>query len=92
VTTIVGTLQRTAAMSMPGTILSQVPTQTRPSNRCASTISSTASAMFSREGREYRIPSWPIAIPSQIPMVPNSNGTPPAAATPSCTFCEMDRR
>ncbi len=48
--------------------------------------------MFSRDGSEYRIPSWPMAIPSQMPMVPNSNATPPAAATPSCTFCERDRR
>ena len=55
-------------------------------------MSSMESAMFSREGREYLIPSCPIAIPSQIPITPNSNGTPPAAAIPSCTFSASHRR
>ena len=92
VSTIVGTLHRTAAISIPGTILSQVPTQTSPSKRWLWTITSIESAMFSREGSEYRIPSWPIAIPSQTPITPNSNGTPPPAATPSRTRSESWRR
>ena len=52
VSTIVGMFVRTAAISMPGTILSQVPTQTRPSNRWLCTMISIESAMFSRDGRE----------------------------------------
>ncbi|OPY39575.1 MAG: hypothetical protein A4E40_01079 [Methanoregulaceae archaeon PtaU1.Bin059] len=86
VTTIAGILIRAAAISMPGTILSQVPTQTRPSRQWDSVMSSIESAIFSREGSAYRIPSWPMATPSQIPMTPNSNGTPPPAAMPSRTF------
>ncbi len=85
-------LHRAAAISIPGTILSQVQMQTIPSNRCDLIISSTESAIFSRDGSEYRIPSCPIAIPSQIPMVLNSNGVPPPAATPSLTRSASWRR
>ena len=70
----------------------QVPTQTSPKKQWACAISSMESAMFSRDGRAFRIPSWPIAIPSQIPITPNSNGTPPAAVIPSRTFCASVRR
>ena len=49
---MVGILIRPAAISIPGTILSQVPTQTSPSKRWACAISSIESAIFSREGRE----------------------------------------
>ncbi len=52
VITIAGMLHLTAAMSIPGTILSQVHMQTSPSNLCAWIISSTASATFSLEGSE----------------------------------------
>lgn len=31
------------------------------------------------------MPSWPIEIPSETEMVPNSSGNPPAADTPSFT-------
>ncbi len=77
-TKIVGMLQRSAPMIMPGTILSQFGMQTMPSNRCALTIVSTQSATSSRLGSEYFMPVWPMAMPSQIPMVLNSNGVPPA--------------
>ena len=65
-------------MIMPGTILSQFGMQIMPSKRCALTMVSTQSAISSRLGREYFMPVWPMAMPSQMPMVLNSNGTPPA--------------
>ena len=65
---------------MPGTILSQLGMQTRPSKQWARTIVSTESAMISREASEYFMPVWPMAMPSQTAMVLNSNGTPPAVA------------
>ncbi|KAF5054367.1 hypothetical protein DSECCO2_388900 [anaerobic digester metagenome] len=52
VSTIVGMSHRTAAISIPGTILSQVPTQTSPSKRWLWTMISIESAMFSLEGSE----------------------------------------
>ncbi len=52
-----GILTRAAPMSMPGTILSQLGTNTAPSNACAYSMVSTLSAMSSREGREYRMPA-----------------------------------
>ena len=51
VTTIAGTFSRSAAINIPGTILSHDPTMTNPSNWCACAMSSTESAMFSRDGR-----------------------------------------
>ena len=84
-TKIVGTLTLIAPMNIPGTILSQLGMQIIPSNRCPSIIVSTQSAMISREGSEYFIPLWPIAIPSSTPIVLNRNGTPPAARTHSFT-------
>src|SRR4030042_4607804 len=48
-------------------------------------MASTESAMSSRDPREYFIPSCPMAIPSQIPMVANSRGVPPAILIPSLT-------
>ena len=46
---------------------------------------STLSAMTSRDTREKCMPSWPIEMPSDTEMVPNSIGKPPAANTPSLT-------
>ena len=80
-----GCCTRIAPMNMPGTILSQLGMQIIPSKRCASIIVSTQSAMSSREGSEYFIPAWPIAMPSSTPIVLNRNGTPPAARTHSLT-------
>ena len=39
--------------------------------------------MTSRETSEARMPSWPIEMPSETEIVPNSIGKPPAARTPS---------
>ena len=51
-TNTVGMLRRSAAISMPGVILSQFEMQTSASAQCALTMNSTLSAMRSREGRE----------------------------------------
>ena len=48
-------------------------------------VSSTESAMHSRDGSDERMPSWPMAMPSVTVMVQNSRGVPPAAATPFLT-------
>ena len=52
VTTIVGISSRAAAMSMPGVILSQFVSSTRPSNAWAVATDSTRSAISSRDGSE----------------------------------------
>ena len=51
-TTTAGMFILTAAMTMPGTILSQLGTSTTPSSIWAVIIVSTLSAMSSREGSE----------------------------------------
>ena len=51
VSTTAGTSIRTAAMSIPGVILSQLVSSSTPSSECARTMDSTMSAMSSREGR-----------------------------------------
>ena len=84
-TKIVGTFTRIAPMNMPGTILSQLGMQIIASKQWAWIIVSTLSAMISREGSEYFIPPWPMAIPSSTPIVLNRNGMPPAARTHSLT-------
>ena len=68
---------------MPGSDLSHPAIVTIASNRSACITSSTESAMTSREIREARIPSWPIAIASEIAIVVNSTGTAPPERTPS---------
>ena len=47
-----GRFSRTAAISMPGMILSQLPTNTTPEKACARARISALSAMTSREGSE----------------------------------------
>ena len=83
---MVGILQRIAAMSIPGTILSQFGMQIIASKQWARTTVSTASAISSRDGSEYFIPAWPIAIPSSTPIVLNTKGTPPASRTHCFTY------
>ena len=50
-------------------------------------VSSTVSAMASREASEERIPSCPMAMPSVTVMVVNSRGVPPPFFTPPFTAC-----
>ena len=79
----VGTFSRAAAMTIPGRLLSHPAMVTAPSSRSAWIISSTESAITSRDTRDARIPSWPMAMASETAMVVNSTGTAPAARTPS---------
>lgn len=58
-----GIFRRAAAISRPGTFLSQLGTMTRPSNGCAVAIASVESAISSRVTSEYFIPSCPIGDP-----------------------------
>ena len=76
---------RAAAISMPGRDLSQPASSTEPSRRSAIITVSTESAITSRETSEKCMPSWPIEIPSETEIVPNSSGYPPAACTPFFT-------
>ena len=46
---------------------------------------SVESAIRSLVTREYFIPMWPIAIPSQTAIAGKTTGIPPAMATPSLT-------
>ena len=66
--------RRAAAISMPGSDLSQPASRTEPSRRSADITVSTLSAMTSRETSEKCMPSWPIEMPSETEMVPNSSG------------------
>ena len=50
-TNTVGMLRRSAAISMPGVILSQLEMHTMASAQCALTMYSTLSAISSRDGR-----------------------------------------
>ena len=65
---------RAAAIIMPGSDLSQPASSTEPSSRSAIITVSTESAITSRETREKCMPSWPMAMPSDTEMVPNSSG------------------
>jgi hypothetical protein len=65
---------RAAAIIMPGSDLSQPASSTEPSSRSAIITVSTESAITSRETSEKCMPSWPIEMPSETEMVPNSSG------------------
>ena len=54
---IVGRFSESAAIAMPGIILSQLVTRTRASSACARTITSMESMISSRLGSENFIPS-----------------------------------
>ena len=59
---------------MPGRDLSQPANVTMPSRRSACMTVSTESAMTSRLTSEKCMPSWPIEMPSETEIVPNSSG------------------
>ena len=50
-------------------------------------VSSTESAIRSRDTSEDFMPWWPMAMPSVTVMVVNSRGVPPASTTPRLTDC-----
>ena len=54
-----GMFTRTAAINMPGVILSQLLIKTAASNWCASSMISLDAAMISRLGNEYFMPTCP---------------------------------
>ncbi len=91
-TNTTGMFRRMAAISIPGVILSQFEMQTMASAQCALTMYSTESAISSREGSEYSMPPWPIAMPSSTAMVLNSLATPPAASISLATSAPRSRR
>ena len=66
--------RRAAAISIPGSDLSQPASSTEPSRRSACITVSTLSAITSRDTSEKCIPSWPIEMPSETEIVPNSSG------------------
>ncbi len=79
-------------MTAAGMVLSQPTSAQTASNMCPITASSIESAMTSRETSEARIPSVPIATPSDTEIVLNSIGVPPASRTPSLTAWASWRR
>ena len=91
-TNTTGIFKRIAAISIPGVILSQFEIHTIASAQCAFTIYSTESAIKSRDGSEYSIPSCPMAIPSSTAMVLNSFATPPEASISRATSCPKSLR
>jgi len=68
------TSSRAAAINMPGIDLSQPARPTTPSRRSAKMTVSTESQITSRLTSEARMPSWPIEMPSETVIVPNSSG------------------
>ena len=82
---------RAAAIKWPGTIESQVESRTIASNMLLSTVSSTSSAMRLRLGSSTYFGSRS-TMPSQIPVVIISNGSPPASRIPCLTRSLSVRR
>ena len=80
------------ARAAPGIVLSQATSAITPSNMCPRETSSIESAITSRLTSEAFIPWVPIVTPSEIAMVLNSIGVPPAARMPSFTFTASSRR
>ncbi len=78
-------------MAAAGLVLSQPTRQTRPSKRWPRTTSSIESAMTSRLTSEAFMPSVPIVTPSEMAMVLNSIGVPPADRMPSLTLSARRR-
>ena len=73
-------------------VLSQLDSATSPSNMWPRATSSIESAITSRLTSEARMPSVPMVMPSEIAMVLNSIGVPPASRTPSFTAAASSRR
>src|SRR5689334_22760522 len=82
---------RPAAITAAGFVLSQATRHTSPSNMCPRHTSSIESAITSREIRLVRMPSVPMVTPSEIAIVLNSIGVPPASRTPRFTSSASSR-
>src|SRR6266699_3411747 len=83
---------RASAMAAAGIVLSQPTTQTAASKSCPRQTSSMESAITSRLTSDAFIPSVPMVSPSEMAIVLNSIGVPPAARIPSFTLAESRRR
>src|SRR5699024_5069710 len=70
------------AIKQPEIYLSHPPIATKPSKLSAPTTVSIESAIKSRLGNDYRMPSVPIEIPSDTVIVLKINGTAPASLAP----------
>ena len=84
-------MSRASAIAPAGSVLSQPTSTTRPSNEWPRVTVSMESAMTSRLTSEPRIPSVPIATPSETEIVLNSIGVPPASRMPSLTYFASSR-
>ena len=85
-------MSRASAIAAPGIVLSQAASATIPSNMCPRATSSIESATTSRLTSDVFMPAVPIVIPSEIAIVLNSIGVPPAARIPSLTRAASVRR
>ena len=92
VTTIDGIFNLKAAIIAPGVILSQFVSNTKPSSWCAWATVSIQSAIKSREGSEYFIPSCPIEIPSQTAGSPKMKACPPPVWIPFSICLSKSRK
>ena len=83
--------RRSSARAAPGMVLSQATRHTRPSNIWPRVTSSMESAITSREISEVFMPWVPMVMPSEMAMVLNSIGVPPASRMPRATSWAMSR-
>src|SRR6202521_3318967 len=83
---------RASAMAAAGIVLSQPTTHTAASKRCPRQTNSMESAIPSRLTSDAFMPSVPMVSQSEMAMVLNSIGVPPAARIPSFTLAERRRR
>ena len=65
---------------------------TMASALCALTIYSIESAIRSRDGSEYNMPSCPMAMPSSMAMVLNSAAKQPSFSISCLTVCPTSCR
>src|SRR6185436_6333735 len=77
-TQMAGMFMRRMPIMAPGRFLSQPPMASTPSMNWLCVAVSMASAITSRDTREYFIPSVPMEMPSVTVMVPNICGMAPA--------------
>ena len=80
-----GRFSRPIAITTPGMFLSQPGKATRPSYHWADMTVSTESAIRSRLCSEYDMPSVPIEMPSDTPIVSNRIPIRPLSTTPLFT-------
>ena len=87
-----GRSSRAIAMTVPGMVLSQPESVTRPSKWYPRATSSMESATTSLLTSDAFIPAVPMVMPSETAMVLNSRAAPPASRTPSFTQAPSSRR